>query len=94
MLNRKVIMASVDEEDNHCGDVTDESETDLLEDVYLYLTKKQYLHEGITQNQKRVIRRKATNFHTADGEMMFSKKKKGKNEVHELRYTSETERNS
>ena len=78
-------MASADEEDNHCGDVTDESETDLLEDVYLYLTKKQY-HEGITQNQKRLIRRKATNFHTADGEMMFSKKKKGKNELHELRY--------
>ena len=45
MLNHKVIMASADEEDNHCGDVTDESETDLLEDVYLYLTKKQY-HEG------------------------------------------------
>jgi len=34
-------MAS-DEDDDHCGDVTNETGTDLLEDAYVYLTKKQY----------------------------------------------------
>jgi len=61
-------MAASDEDD-HCGD---EAETDLLEDVYLYLTKKQY-REEMTQNQKRIIRRKATNFRTVDGELMCTK---------------------
>jgi len=69
-------MAASDEDD-HCGD---EAETDLLEDVYLFLTKKQY-REGMTQNQKRIIRRGATNFRTVDGKLVCTKKLKGTNEV-------------
>ena len=54
---------------------------DLLEDVWLYLREKKY-RDGITQNQKRVIRKKALNFYLTDaGEMIYKKKQKGKNEV-------------
>lgn len=70
---------SLDEGDTD-NDLSNENEADLLEDVYLYLTKKQY-REGLAQNQKRIIRKKATNFYVADGEMLYKKKLKGKNEV-------------
>ena len=55
-------------------------DNDLLEDVYHYLTEKLY-KDGLNQNQKRVIRKKANNFYIADSEMIFKKKQKGKNEV-------------
>ena len=35
----------------------------------------------MTQNQKRIIRRKATNFCTVNGELVYTKRLKGKNEV-------------
>ena len=37
-------------------------DNDLLEDVYHYLTEKLY-KDGLNQNQKRVIRKKANNFY-------------------------------
>ena len=45
-----------------------------LEDVYQYVTNNKYRY-GLTNNQKRVIRKKAKSFHVSDGEMMFKKKK-------------------
>ena len=68
---------NTDKEDNH---FEDELETDTLEDVYVYVTRKQY-REGLTQNQKRIVRRKAANFCVVDGELVFRKKHKGKDEV-------------
>ena len=61
-------------------DSLSDDDNDLLEDVYHYLTEKQY-KDGLNQNQKRVIRKKANNFYIADGEMIFKKKQRGKNEV-------------
>ena len=55
-------------------------EYDLLEEVYIYLTEKKY-KEGLTQNQKRVIRKKAANFCIVNGEMIFKKKLRGTKEV-------------
>ena len=66
--------------DAYCGDLSNETEADLLEDVYHYITKKQY-REGLTQNQKRIIRKKITIFYVVDGEMMYKKKLIGNNEV-------------
>ena len=37
--------------------------------------------EGLTQIQKRIIRKKATNFYVVNGEMMYKKMLIGKNEV-------------
>ena len=37
--------------DANCGDLSNETDADLLEDVCHYITKKQY-REGLTQNQK------------------------------------------
>ena len=56
-------------------------EYDLLEEVYIYLTEKKY-KEGLTQNQKRVIRKKAANFCIVNGEMIFKKKLRGTKEVY------------
>ena len=61
-------------------DSLSDDDNDLLEDVYHYLTEKRY-KDGLNQNQKRVIRKKANNFYIADGEMIFKKKQRGKNEV-------------
>ena len=55
-------------------------ECDLLEEVYVYLTEKKY-KEGLTQNQKCVIRKKAANFCIVNGEMIFKKKLRGTKEV-------------
>ncbi|XP_065899898.1 uncharacterized protein [Dysidea avara] len=76
---------NTDKEDNH---FEDELETDTLEDVYVYVTRKQY-REGLTQNQKRIVRRKAANFCVVDGELVFRKKHKGKDEVQQVRYIRE-----
>ncbi|XP_065892445.1 uncharacterized protein [Dysidea avara] len=76
---------NTDKEDNH---FEDELETDTLEDVYVYMTRKQY-REGLTQNQKRIVRRKAANFCVVDGELVFRKKHKGKDEVQQVRYIRE-----
>ena len=78
-----MIMGSSNEGNNNCGDLSNETEADLLEDVYLYLTKRQY-REGLTQNQKKIVRKKATNFYVADGEMVYKKKLKAKNETYFL----------
>ena len=56
-------------------------EADLLESVYVYLTEGKY-QEGISANQKRVIRKKAANFRIVNGEIIFKKKRRGKEEVH------------
>ena len=42
--------------DANCGDLSNEMEADLLEDIYHYITKKRY-REGLTQNQKRIVRK-------------------------------------
>ena len=47
-------------------------EADLLESVYAYLTEGKY-QEGVSANQKRIIRKKATNFRIVKGEMIFKK---------------------
>ena len=49
---------------------------DLLREVYLYLTERKY-QEGLTDNQKRVIRK----YYLDKGEMYFKKKLRGKHEV-------------
>ena len=46
---------------------------DLLENVYIYLMEGRY-QEGMSANQKRVIRKKAANFRIVNGEMIFKKK--------------------
>ena len=55
-------------------------EGDLLESVYVYLMEGKY-QEGVSANQKRVIRKKAANFRIINGEMIFKKKRRGKEEV-------------
>ena len=50
-----------------------EIEEDLLENVYIYLMEGRY-QEGMSANQKRVIRKKAANFRIVNGEMIFKKK--------------------
>ena len=47
-------------------------EADLLESVYVYLTEGKY-QEGVSANQKRIIRKKAANFRIVNGEMIFKK---------------------
>lgn len=54
-----------------------EGNEDLLEDVFEYLTEKKY-RDGLNQNQKRVVRRKAGNFHLDDGQMIFKRKQRGR----------------
>ncbi len=51
-------------------------EGDLLESVYVYLMEGKY-QEGVSANQKRVIRKKAANFRIINGEMIFKKKCRG-----------------
>ena len=55
-------------------------EGDLLESVYVYLMEGKY-QEGVSANQKRVVRKKAANFRIINGEMIFKKKCRGKEEV-------------
>ena len=43
--------------DANCGDLSNETQADLLEDVYHYIAKKQY-REGLTQSQKMIIRKR------------------------------------
>ena len=50
---------------------------DLLREVYLYVTERKY-QEGLTNNQKRVIRKK---YYLDKGEMYFKNKLRGKHEV-------------
>ena len=57
-----------------------EAEADLLENVFIYLTEGRY-QEEMSANQKRVIRKKAANFEIENGEMIFKKKCRGKDEV-------------
>ena len=57
-----------------------ETEADLLESVYIYLMEGRY-PEGMSANQKRVIRKKAANFRIVNGEMIFKKKCRGKDKV-------------
>ena len=57
-----------------------EIEEDLLENVYIYLMEGRY-QEGMSANQKRVIRKKAANFRIVNGEMIFKKKCRGKDKV-------------
>ena len=49
---------------------------DLLESVYIYITEGKY-QEGLSANQKRVIRKKAVNSRIVNGEMIFIKKRRG-----------------
>ena len=58
-----------------------EAGEDLLESVYIYITEGKY-QEGLSADQKRVIRKKAVNFRIVNGEMIFIKKRRGKEEVH------------
>ena len=53
---------------------------DLLREVYLYPTERKY-QEGLTDNQKRVIRKKSKKYYLDKGEMYFKKKLRGKHEV-------------
>ena len=59
-----------------------EAEADLLENVFIYLTEgTDGYQEEMSANQKRVIRKKAANFKIENGEMIFKKKCRGKDEV-------------
>ena len=49
----------------------------LIEDAILYVQKQRY-HEGLSKNEKRTIRRKATRFTLRNGELLYTKKDKMK----------------
>jgi len=51
-----------------------ETEIDLVQQAYVYVTDKTY-PEGCSENLKRVIRRKAKKFAVQDGELDYYKKK-------------------
>ena len=53
-----------------------EARADLLESVYIYITEGKY-QEGLSANQKRVIRKKAVNSRIVKEEMIFIKKRRG-----------------
>jgi len=63
----------------------DDAEAGLLENVYIYVTERKY-KEGVSANQKRVIRKKPVNCRIVNGEMIFKKKHRGKEEVYVLHY--------
>ena len=58
-------------------DLDQAEENDLVEDVYIYLTKGQY-PVNCAANRKRVIRRKAEKFRVRNGELFYIKKKSRK----------------
>ena len=49
----------------------------LMEDAVLYLQKQRY-RDGLSKNEKRTIRRKATRFTLRNGELLYTKKDKMK----------------
>ena len=49
----------------------------LMEDAILYVQKQRY-REGLSKNEKRTIRRKATRFTLRNGELLYTKKDKMK----------------
>ena len=72
--------SSPDPDDTDQEDMKTEIEANLLENVYIYLMEGRY-QEGVSGNQKRVIRKKAANFRIVNGEMIFKKsvgERKGK----------------
>ena len=69
--------SSPDPDDADQEDIKTELEANLLENVYIYLMEGRY-QEGVSANQKRVIRKKAANFRIVNGEMIFQKKCRGK----------------
>ena len=72
--------SSSDPDDADQEDMKTELEANLLENVYIYLMEGRY-QEGVSANQKRVIRKKAANFRIVNGEMIFKKKCRGKEKV-------------
>ena len=58
-------------------------ERDLVKAAYDYLVGRQYL-ENCLKNQKRTIRRKASRFEVADGELYLKKKKKKYQKVNKV----------
>ena len=56
--------------------VADRSSEDaqLLDKVYLYITEKRYADE-MSENGKRIIRKKASKFTVIDGKMYLTKKR-------------------
>ena len=64
--------SSSDPDDADQEDMKTELEANLLENVYIYLMEGRY-QEGVSANQKRVIRKKAANFRIVNGEMIFKK---------------------
>ena len=53
-----------------------EAGADFLESVYIYITEGKY-QEGLSANQKKVIRKKAVSFRIVNGETIFIKKRRG-----------------
>lgn len=51
----------------------DKDEDALMEDAILYLQKQRY-RDGLSKNEKRTIRRKATRFTLRNGELLYTKK--------------------
>ena len=64
--------SSPDPDDADQEDIKTELEANLLENVYIYLMEGRY-QEGVSANQKRVIRKKAANSRIVNGEMIFKK---------------------
>ena len=53
-------------------------EDDLVQEVYTYLTEKQY-PDGVSEGKRRVIRKKAMKFMiSTNGELLYKHKKKMK----------------
>ena len=55
----------------------DKISTDLIDDVFLYLTELKY-REGATTNHKRAIRNKCKKFSVRDGELFYTNVKRGR----------------
>lgn len=72
--------SSPDPDNTDQEDMKIELEANLLENVYIYLMEGRY-QEGVSANQKRVIRKKAANSRIVNGEMIFKKKCRGKEKV-------------
>ena len=66
-----------DSQQKHRSTRSEEADQQLLEEAYVYRTQKIY-PDGVGENRKRIIRKKAAKFIAENGELKYKMKKKGK----------------
>ena len=82
----QTVMAASDSEtdeidENAIHDV--EARADLLESVYIYIANRRKIpRRAVSKSKEGIIRKKAVNLRIVNGEMIFIKKRRGKEEVH------------